>query len=117
MRDTGFLNRYSQIIAIDGDKIQILSKIPGNSLGARMVNLVLIYLYIKLKAKSIERVSFNELRDICELHGELDRTHFSLYLKKNKKWFLLDGSAKSTSAKITIPGVKEAERLLDSMKN
>ncbi|HTE01478.1 MAG TPA: hypothetical protein VK668_19460 [Mucilaginibacter sp.] len=117
VKDIEFIAKYSEIIAVDGDKIQVLCKIPGSSLGSRMVSLVVIYLFIKLKTKSVERVSFSELRNICEIHGELDSGHFSEYLKKNKKWFLLDGNSKNSNAKITIPGMREAERLLDSMKN
>jgi hypothetical protein len=110
------LNKYSEVLAKNGGKLQILVDIPGNSQPIRMINIILIYLYWKLKTYSIEKISFGDLRAVCEMHGDLDAKHFAAYMKKYKKWFLIDGSGKSLSAKITIPGMKEAERLLDSMK-
>jgi len=110
------INKYSDVIAVDGDKIQVLGKIQGGSMGSRMVNLILIYLLIKQKIAKVDKVSFSELRNFCELHGELDAAHFADYIKKNKKFFLIDGGGKSAFAKITVPGMKEAEQLLSTMK-
>jgi hypothetical protein len=85
--------RFEDVIAKNGDKIQILVPIPGDSLTQRMVTVVLLYLYFKLKL-GIESVSFDELRQVCESHGELDKAHFSAYIKNNKKFFVTDGSGK-----------------------
>jgi hypothetical protein len=111
------LERYSNVIAINGDKVQVLAKIVGSSTGAKMLKLILIYAYIKLKALSIDKVSSVDIRAFCEMHGELDAGHFSEYLKKNKKWFLLEGSGKYTNIVITIPGIREAEQILNEMNN
>ena len=108
--------KYENVISKNGDKIQILSKIPGESLVQRMVNVILIYLYIKLRG-NIDLVSLDELRQTCEMHGELDKGHFSLYIKNNKKFFLIDGTGKGAKVKLTIPGMKEAEKLLESLNN
>lgn len=109
-------NKYSNVVAIDENKIQVLGKIPGNTLGSRMINLILIYLYLKLKTAKIERISFNDLRSFCELHGELDAAHFADYMKKSKKYFLIDGSGRNAYAKITVPGMREAEQILSTIK-
>jgi len=109
------LDKYCDIIAVNNDKVQVLSDIPGGSKGAKMLNLLLIYLFIKVKAFSIEKVPSSELRDFCEMHGELDAGHFADYLKKNKKWFLLEGTGKATYVRLTVPGIKDAERLLSTM--
>lgn len=111
------LVKYMDVIAVNGEKVQVLAKIPGNSTGAKMLKLVLIYLYVKVKAFSVEKVSSVEIRAFCELHGELDAGHFSEYLKKNKRWFLIEGSGKSTNIIITVPGMKEAEQILNSMNS
>jgi len=111
------LDKYENVIAINGDKVQLLTKIPGNSTGAKMLKLLLVYLYIKSKILAVEKVSSVDLRNFCEMHGELDAGHFSEYLKKNKKWFLLDGKGKYTNVMITVPGIKEAEQILDTMNN
>ena len=111
------LVKYMNVIAVNGDKVQVLAKIPGNSTGAKMLKLILIYLYVKVKAFSVEKVSSVDIRAFCELHGELDAGHFSEYLKKNKKWFLIEGAGKYTSIIITIPGIKEAEQILNSMNS
>jgi len=110
------LNKYSDVLAKNGEKLQILVDIPGNSQPTRMINIILIYLFWKLKTSSVERVAFADLRSVCEIHGDLDAKHFSAYMKKYKKWFLIDGSGKNLAAKITVPGMKEAERLLENMK-
>ncbi|MES2266742.1 MAG: hypothetical protein V4520_08275 [Bacteroidota bacterium] len=111
------LVKYMDVIAVNGDKIQILSKIPGNSTGAKMLKLILVYLYVKTKVFSVEKVPSVDIRSFCEMHGELDAGHFSEYLKKNKKWFLIEGAGKSTSVIITVPGIKEAEQILNGMNS
>jgi hypothetical protein len=108
--------KYENIIAKNGEKLQILVAIPGDSLTQRMVTVVLLYLYLKLKS-NIESVSFDELRETCERHGELDKGHFSAYMKSNKKIFIIEGSGKSASAKLTIPGIRDAEKILNSLNN
>lgn len=111
------LNKYKNIIAINGDKIQVLSKIHGNSTSAKMLKLILIYLFFKTKAFSIEKVHSADIRNFCEIHGELDAAHFSENIKKNKRYFLIDGSSKNTTVMLTVPGMKEALQILDSMNN
>jgi hypothetical protein len=108
--------KYENVVAKSGEKIQILLPIPGDRQTQRMVNVILIYLYLKLKS-NVDSVSFNELREACQAHAELDAGHFSEYIKTNKKIFITEGTGKSSIAKLTIPGIREAERILDSLNN
>jgi hypothetical protein len=99
------------VIAYDGDKIQILKDIPGKNKAKKTVNAALIYLHAKgLKGEEI--ASFKEVNKICEAHACLDSANFATTLKKQKKLFLVDGTGKSQTLKLTHPGKEQAAALV-----
>ena len=106
--------KYEHIVAKTGNKFQILVQIPGDKQTQRMVNVVLIYLYLKVKS-GVEVLTFDELRQACESHAELDKGHFSEYIKNNRKFFVIEGAGKSMNARLTMPGMREAERILNNL--
>jgi len=79
-----------------------------------MINLVLIYLWIKHRLNVLD-VSFSELREICELHGEIDKPNFAKYMRLNRKYFIIGGTGKNQTAKLIRPGIKEAENLIEEL--
>lgn len=99
------------VFITSGQSVSIVADIPGTSTSQRMINLVLIYLYAKLKV-GIEEVSFKELRDVCEKYGEVDKTNFSKIINQNRRYFLTSGESKSQFAKLIRPGIKAAESLI-----
>jgi hypothetical protein len=107
---------FDNVFVTDGDKIHIVCDIPGTSLAKRMINLVLIYLFIK-EMLNVHEVSFNELREVCEKHGEIDKPNFAKHMQMQKKYFIVNGSGKNLSAKIIRPGIKEAETLIEELNN
>lgn len=110
------LKDYENVFAIEGDKIQIISDVPGNSTVRKMINIVLIYLWIKQKL-NIQEVAFSELRDVCEKYGEIDKPNFAKYMKLHKKYFIINGSSKSQTAILIRPGIKEAEYIINQLNN
>lgn len=115
VKDNSPINHES-VYVLDGDKFQMISDVPGDSIRAQMVAVILIYMYAKLNT-NIETVTFTELRDICANYGVLDGKNFAAVMDNNRKYFLLLGSGKSRSAKLVRPGIKEAERLIKEINN
>jgi hypothetical protein len=50
------LDNYSNVFAISGDRIQIISEVPGSSTAKQMINLILVYLWIKHKLNIDEAI-------------------------------------------------------------
>ena len=108
------LDNYSNVFEISGDRIQIISEVPGSSTAKQMINLILVYLWIKRKL-NIDEVSFSELRTICEKHGAIDKANFAKHMQLQKKYFIINGSGKNQTAELTRPGVKEAEDIVEQL--
>lgn len=106
---------YKNVIAFDGEEIKILKDIPGESLSDRMVNAALIYLFAKIINNKEETAYFSEIRQVCKDHACLNASNFSTVLKKQKNFFLINGSGKSMNAKLTHPGRKQAEELVKEL--
>jgi len=112
---TNTASNYEDIYVLEGDRIHIISDIPGSSLAKCTINLVIIYLFIKQKL-GVDEVSFTELRNVCEMHGVLDKPNFSKYMHMNRKYFIINGVGKTQSARLIRPGQKAAESLLEELK-
>ncbi|MES1182087.1 MAG: hypothetical protein ABUL44_04760, partial [Flavobacterium sp.] len=108
------ISGFENVFAIDGDRLEIISDVPGSSVARRMINLILLYLWGKYHL-GIEEVGFSELREVCEKHGELDKPNFAKHLHLNKKYFIINGNGKWQSAKLIRPGFKEAEILIQEL--
>jgi hypothetical protein len=105
------LEEYAHVFARSaGGKIQILRDVPGNSTSQKTVNVArLLVLANTLSGKPV--TTFKEIRQVCEAHGTLDTSNFSETIKNQKADFLFDGSGKSQTVALTVPGRKAAERL------
>jgi hypothetical protein len=106
-------NKFENVLAINKDDIQVLTDIPGDSLKQRMINLILIYMFIKSQENKTS-ISFSELRGFCEKHGEVDKPNFAKIMSTQKRFFLISTDHKAT---LTVPGKKEAQKLLESLNN
>jgi hypothetical protein len=105
---------YENVLEVQNDKVQIITDIPGENLGKRMINLILIYMWGNILI-SRQEISFTELREICKRHGELDGPNFAKYMNANKKYFIISGSGKFQQAKLIRPGLKEASKLITEL--
>jgi hypothetical protein len=104
-------NKYENVVAVNGGTIQVLTDIPGESLKQRMINLILIYLFLKAQENKLT-IHFSELKSFCERHAEIDKSNFSRIMAGQKRFFLISSDNKVT---LTVPGRKEAQNLLSSL--
>lgn len=102
---------YDNVFVITNNEVTIIADVPGDNTSQRMINLIVLYLFAKLKLGT-EEVSFRELREVCEKYGEIDKTNFSRIIQNNKRLFLITGDGKSLAAKLIRPGIKVAEKLI-----
>lgn len=110
------LKDYENALFADKNKVQLLSKVPGNTGSQRIVNLVLIYLWVK-HVQGIDTVNAFELKSFCADSGEKDDSHFAEYIKSKKKYFIISGSTRKWEVKATQPALKSAEGILNEINN
>ncbi len=107
---------YYNVIAFEGDEIKILKNIPGKSGAEKAVNAALLYLYAK-NVKGQEEALFKEIRELCKGHGCLDSANFASNLKSEKQYFIIGGSGKKQTAKLTQPGKMKAAALVGQLNS
>ncbi|MCT6838724.1 MAG: hypothetical protein M3036_13850 [Bifidobacteriales bacterium] len=95
----------------DRMKVRILEKVPGKGVGARMINMIVIALYLK-KDHILNK---KEIINVCEEQQNYDKTHFSTIMKRNLKLFNLEGKGKNIQLKPTVNGTKLAKKLINEM--
>ena len=103
-------NPYPNVIAIEEGQVNILKAIPGGSKAKQMVNATLLYL-VGLGLTGETTGDFRKIRELCKHHSCLDSKNFSLRLKEAKQFFIVAGSHKSQTAKLTHPGATKAKAL------
>lgn len=109
-------NPYPRVLHIEDQKVRIIKKIPGTTNSKKMVNTALAYIWGNRNI-GIETVTLQEIRDVCQEQGCLDSPNFAKVLKGAKESIIIDGKKGSNSqiCKLTIPGVDNAEELLESI--
>jgi hypothetical protein len=105
---------YENVLEIQHGKVHIITDVPGDTLAKRMINLILIYLWGNLLVND-QGISFTELREVCQKHGEIDKANFAKHMHAHKKYFVVTGSGKFQSAKLIRPGIKEAIKLITEL--
>ena len=103
-------NAYPNVIAIEEDEIKILKAIPGKNKAERSVNVALLTL-VGAGIKGETTVPFSKIREICKHHSCLDPANFSSTMKGAKELFIVSGSGKRQTAKLTHPGITKANEL------
>lgn len=110
------IGQYPNVLAEHDDKVQILKNVPGSSTQEKAINTALLYLWAK-DALGVSDVPYQEIRGACEHQACLDSGNFSAHMKSAKQWFLVSGSGKNQTVKLTIPGKAQAEVLLKSLQS
>ncbi|MEE8121879.1 MAG: hypothetical protein V3T55_10140, partial [Anaerolineales bacterium] len=82
----------------------------------KAVNAALVYLYAK-NVKGQEEALFKEIRELCKDHGCLDSANFASNLKSEKRYFIIGGSGKKQTAKLTQPGKTKAAALVEELNS
>lgn len=107
---TNATNPYPYVIAIEEDGIKILKAIPGGKKSEKMVNAALLYL-VGVGLKGEVTASYTDIRELCKHHSCLDAPNFAKAMKGAKQYFIVAGSGKSQTAKLTHPGQTKAHEL------
>lgn len=107
---------YTRVLHVEGDKVRLLKSVPGSTQSKKAVGTAVIYLWAKRQA-GVDSVPFSELRELCKLQGCLDEANFSSHMKGAKSWIIVDGlkGSSAQTCKLTIPGVEQAELLLNQL--
>lgn len=105
---------HENVFVMENGRFQILCEMPGSSTSARMISVVLVYLWAQLR-RGIDTVSFSELREVAMKAGEFDSSNFSKAMDHNKRFFLLLGEGRGRTAKLVLKGIKEAERIINEL--
>lgn len=105
---------FENVLVIEKDKIQIIVDIKDAAKSQRMIRVILLYMWGKLKL-GIETVTFSELREVCQYYDALDYANFAKHIDANKRFFITLGEGKNKSAKLIRPGIKEAEKLISEL--
>ncbi|MEW6239674.1 MAG: hypothetical protein AB1564_02560 [Chloroflexota bacterium] len=108
---------HPHVYAIADEKVSIIANIPGDSIPKRTVNTALLYLYAKVMVLNQEEVPLDEIKEVCRSHGFYDSKQFTSHLKAAKPYFVIKGSRKNYSARMTVPGRQQAEQLLASIED
>lgn len=103
-------NPYPNVIAIEENEIKILKAIPGKNNAEKSVNVALLFL-IGAGLKGETTVPFSEIREACKYHSCLDARNFSATMNRTKEFFIVSGSGKSQTAKLSHPGSTKANEL------
>lgn len=92
-------------------KVRILEKVPGKTVANKMINMIVIALYIK----GDHILNKEEIINVCEEQGNYDKSNFSAIIKRNLKLFNSEGTRKNFQLKPTVNGTKLAESLINEM--
>ena len=92
------------------NQIKILKNVPGGNKATKAKNVAMILLY----AKNGE-MSNSEIIAECQEQACFDSANFSSVFKKKDGCFIRTGNGKTWTLRLTTPGRKAAEELLESM--
>lgn len=104
------LTSLENVFALADDKIQILKDLPGSGKAQKTVNAALLTTYANT-LRGADEVSFDTIREMCEAHGCLDSGNFAKTISSEKELFIVGGSERKKTARLTVPGRRKAEQL------
>lgn len=112
--DGNALGAYPNLFALADEKIQILKDLPGSNKAQKSVSAALL-LALANTLRGQETTSYDAIRGLCTSHACLDSTNFSKTLKAEKELFLIAGTPKNQTVRLSVPGRKKAEELAASL--
>lgn len=112
--DGNALGAYPNLFALADEKIQILKDLPGSNKAQKSVSAALL-LALANTLRGQDATSYDAIRGLCAAHACLDSTNFSKTLKAEKELFLIAGTPKNQSVRLSVPGRKRAEELAASL--
>lgn len=110
------VKNFPRVFHIDGDKIRIIKRAPGNNNARKSVNTALLYLWATDSIGSRE-VTYSDIRELCKEQGCLDSKNFSSQMKSVREYMIVDGNGKSQVLKLTLPGREKAEEIIKELSS
>ncbi|MBS3105140.1 hypothetical protein J4234_02700 [Candidatus Woesearchaeota archaeon] len=109
--------QITNIFDLDGESIRIIGAIPGNTDSKKQRNATLILLTAKHYIKNEREINVPELKKTLEDLGIRSLVNLSTNLKGFENFIIMKGSkgSKSTSYRITNPGVTQGVELIKGM--
>lgn len=110
------VRNYPRVFHIDGDKIRIIKRAPGNNNARKSINTALLYLWATESLDGRE-ITYSDIRELCKEQGCLDSKNFSAQMKSAKEYMIVDGGGKSQVLKLTLPGREKAEEIIKELNS
>ena len=109
-------NRFVNVLHIEGEKVSIIKALPSGTNAQKTVNAALLYMWGKKQA-GVDSVSLTDIREVCKSLSCFDSANFASTIQSARANFILEGKkgSQSKTCKLTVPGVENAVRLLESM--
>lgn len=102
-------NPYPKVIELEEGKIRLL-QISGKDKAEKTISIALLYLLAKTLIGE-KNANFNEIRAVCKNYACLDSGNFAKTLKMKKQSFIIDGSSRKKTVKLSQPGLIDAKEL------
>jgi hypothetical protein len=104
------IEEYSNLYAVADGKVQILKDLPGSNKAQKTVSAALLLSHANGLIGN-ETTTYDAIRDLCSAHACLDGTNFSKTVKGEKEFFIIGGTSKHQTVKLSVPGRRKAEEL------
>lgn len=108
---------FDHVFAATDTGVQILKDVPGSSTAKKTVNAAMLLLFGLSTLKQKDTVLFEEVAAVCKAHGFHDAANMATNLKDAKELFILGGSGKKQTLKLTVPGSKAAAKLAQELQS
>ena len=106
---------YANVHAIDGDKVQlIVEALPGDSDNKKTINAALLML---LGYESIGKTELGSevIAEVCKHYGCYSEGNFAKALRKENRLFLIGGTSRKQTVKLTMPGRVKAKEMAETL--
>ena len=112
------LDGYSNVYDVNGDAISIIANPPGTTGAAQARSVALLLLFAKFKTGQLT-VDSEAIKEQLKAHACFDPKNFASQMKSQKNFVTVTGSKGSSSftMKLTVPGRKSAEELVEKLQN
>lgn len=107
---------YSLVFDFDEPIRLVCKSIPGNNKAEQAKNIMRLYLYMQY-LRGVEVVSADEIKDICDHHACLDKSHFAEQLQSMEAEIKVIGvKGGKKDAKLRQPGIQKVKKLAEELQ-
>lgn len=110
------LAKFPDVFDTRGDDVAVIADTKQSSVAATARMTMLLYL-LGRKLIGKNETTDDELRSLCEEHACYDSKNFASHIDGLKGKIIQDGSSRKFSAKLTVPGEREAKAIAEKIQN